>query len=155
HDRPPPLPAAPPGPVAVRLEGVALRYPGTPPDAPPALRGVTLDVPAGAFVAVTGPVGSGKSALARALLGLYPLEAGRVLLGGVPLETLAPAARAARTGYLPQDPYLFFGTVRDNVLLDDLDDLDDAAVARDRAASVSPAAPAAVERAVAVACLTD
>jgi ATP-binding cassette subfamily B protein len=68
-------------------------------------------------VAVTGPVGSGKSALARALLGLYPLEAGQVLLDGCSLEDIPLAERAARTGYLSQDPYLFSGTVRDNILL--------------------------------------
>ena len=47
-----------------------------------ALDSLNLEIPPGAFVAVTGPVGSGKSALARALLGLYPLGAGRVLLDG-------------------------------------------------------------------------
>ena len=47
-----------------------------------------LDIFAGALVAVTGPVGAGKSALARALLGLYPLEAGQVLLDGRPLEDM-------------------------------------------------------------------
>src|SRR5262249_3575606 len=67
--------------------------------------------------AVTGPVGAGKSALARALLGLYPLEAGQVLLDGRPLEDMPAAERAVRTGYLPQDPYLFSGTVRDNIVL--------------------------------------
>src|SRR5262249_60252189 len=76
-----------------------------------------LDSPAGALVAVTGPVGAGKSALARALLGLYPIEAGQVLLDSRPLEGIPVAERAARTGYLPQDPYLFSGTVRDNILL--------------------------------------
>ena len=69
------------------------------------------------MVAVTGPVGSGKSALARALLGLYPLESGQVLLDGRPLEDIPVAERAARIGYLAQDPYLFSGTVRDNILL--------------------------------------
>jgi ATP-binding cassette subfamily B multidrug efflux pump len=62
-------------------------------------------------------VGAGKSALARALLGLYPLEGGRVLLDGQAVETLDPAARAARVGYLSQDAYLFSGSVRENVLL--------------------------------------
>jgi ATP-binding cassette subfamily B multidrug efflux pump len=63
-------PAVPPGPVAVSLHGVTFRYSTA---TAPALRDLWLDIPAGALVAVTGPVGSGKSALARALLGLYPL----------------------------------------------------------------------------------
>jgi ATP-binding cassette, subfamily B, multidrug efflux pump len=102
------------GPIAVALRGVTFRYPGA---ARPAFSDVDLDISAGSFVAVTGPVGAGKSALARALLGLYPLEAGQVLLDGCPLDSIPPAERAARTGYLPQEPFLFSGTVRENVLL--------------------------------------
>jgi len=97
------------------VQDITFRYPG---NEAIVLDGVSLDVPAGALIAVTGPVGSGKSALARALLGLYPLAAGRVLLDGRSLESLSQAERAARIGYLPQTPFLFSGTVRENILLD-------------------------------------
>src|ERR671925_673127 len=107
-------PAVPPGPVAVSLQGVTFRYSTA---TAPALRDIWLDIPAGALVAVTGPVGAGKSALARVLLGLYPLESGRVLFDGRRLEGISVAERAARTGYLPQDPCLFSGTVRENIVL--------------------------------------
>jgi len=68
-------------------------------------------------VGVTGPVGSGKSALARAALGLYPIEEGKTLIAGLDVEVIPRPALAARVGYLPQDGYLFSGTVRENVLL--------------------------------------
>jgi ABC-type bacteriocin/lantibiotic exporter with double-glycine peptidase domain len=96
------------------LRGVTFRYSTA---TAAALCDIWLDIPAGALVAVTGPVGSGKSALARALLGLYRFESGQVLLDGRPLDAIPVAERAARIGYLPQDPALFSGTVRDNILL--------------------------------------
>jgi ATP-binding cassette subfamily B multidrug efflux pump len=107
-------PAVPAGPVAVSVHGVTFRYSTA---TAPALCDIWLEIPAGTLVAVTGPVGAGKSALARALLGLYPLEAGQVLLDGCPLEDMPGAERAGRIGYLPQDAYLFSGTVRENIML--------------------------------------
>jgi len=91
------------GAVPVSIQNITFRYPGA---TEPALKNVSLEIPAGALVAVTGPVGSGKSALARALLGLYPLESGRVLFDG----------HAPAVGYLPQEPFLFSGSVRENIL---------------------------------------
>src|SRR5206468_5485052 len=63
----------------------------------------------------TGPVGSGRRALTRALLGLYPVERGVVLIDGRPLGDLTPAQRGGLVGYLPQDAFLFSGTLRENV----------------------------------------
>jgi len=111
----PALPARPPGAASVSVQNVTFRYPG---NETAILTDVTLDLSPGSLVAVTGPVGSGKSALARALLGLYPLDAGRVLIDGRPLDALSPAERAARIGYLPQSPFLFSGSVRENILFD-------------------------------------
>ncbi len=108
----PPAPARPggpagSGPIGVSCEGVQFTYPGA---SHPALVDVSLAVPAGAFVLVTGPVGSGKSALARLLAGVYEPDAGTVRVGGV-------QAAGRRTGYLPQDAPLFSGSVADNVAL--------------------------------------
>jgi len=89
-------------PVAISVQHVTFRYPAA---SEPALNDISLDIAAGAFVAVTGPVGSGKSALARALLGAYPLEDGRITFEG-----------EQSLGYLPQEPFLFSGSVRENIL---------------------------------------
>ena len=106
------LPERPPRPLALSVQGITFRYPG---NESIALDQVSLNAPAGSLVAVTGPVGCGKSALARVLLGIYPLEGGQVLLDGVPLADLFPPDRAARISYLPQNPFLFSGTIRDNI----------------------------------------
>ncbi|HKA40348.1 MAG TPA: ABC transporter ATP-binding protein [Burkholderiales bacterium] len=100
------------GPVGVFLRNVTFTYPGA---ARPALASLTLEIPPGRVVAVTGPVGSGKSALARALLGIYPIESGDVLLSTS--DRAALNHRAGLVGYLPQDAHLFSGSVRENVLM--------------------------------------
>ena len=102
------------GPVSISFEGATFRYPGA---VTPALRSVSFEAPAGAFVAVTGPVGSGKSAIARVVQGLYPLESGRVLWNGVPLDSVPSGERTARSGYLPQESGLFSGSIRENILM--------------------------------------
>ncbi|HKQ65495.1 MAG TPA: ABC transporter ATP-binding protein [Methylomirabilota bacterium] len=109
-----PTPPRKAGPVTVSLRDVTFRYAGV---GTPALRGLTLEIPAGALVGVTGPVGSGKSALARAILGVHPIESGVVLVDGRESTQLAPEERRGLIGYLPQDPLLFSGTLRENLTL--------------------------------------
>jgi ATP-binding cassette, subfamily B, multidrug efflux pump len=103
------------GPVSLSLQNVTVQYPGA---ERPALRGLNLDIPAGALVAVTGPVGSGKSALARAILGVYPVTSGTLLVDGHALADVPSAARRGLVGYLPQDARLFSGSLRQNIAFD-------------------------------------
>ena len=103
------------GPASLSLRDVTFQYPGA---EAPALRGLNLDIPAGALVAVTGPVGSGKSALARAILGVYPVTSGAVLVDGKPFAELPAGERRGLVGYLPQDASLFSGSLRQNIAFD-------------------------------------
>jgi len=76
-----------------------------------------LDIKAGESVGILGAIGSGKSTLLKLASGLYrPLE-GKVSLGGVDLASLGGIAIRENIGYLAQDPKLFSGTLRDNILL--------------------------------------
>ncbi|TYK45005.1 thiol reductant ABC exporter subunit CydD [Actinomadura decatromicini] len=100
----------------LELRGVTVRYPGS---RELALDGVSLRVDAGERVAVTGPSGAGKSTLLLVLAGLVVPESGRVLVDGVDLADLDLAAWRARLGWVPQRPYLFAGSVADNIRLGD------------------------------------
>jgi ABC-type multidrug transport system fused ATPase/permease subunit len=110
------------GAAALTLRDVTFRYPGA---TSSALRGVSLDVPAGALIGVTGPVGSGKSALMRAILGVYPLESGHVFVDGRSPASVSGDARIGVIGFLPQDAFLFSGSLRENVALTPANDPDD------------------------------
>jgi ABC-type cobalamin/Fe3+-siderophores transport system ATPase subunit len=91
--------------VNIRAEGVVVRYSGL---SRPALDGVTLDVEPGALYVVLGPNGSGKSTLMRALLGVTPLAAGRVTLGGRAAPDWDRGERARAVGAVPQSETIAF-----------------------------------------------
>jgi ATP-binding cassette, subfamily B, multidrug efflux pump len=107
-----------PGPAHVVLRDVRFTYPGA---HGPALDGMDLELSPGTLVAVTGPVGAGKSALARVIAGLYPVDTGLVTVDGTDPHTFGQADRAG-IGYLPQGHPVFSGTLADNVLLTDSHD---------------------------------
>lgn len=82
-----------------------------------ALAGLDAEIPAFATTAVVGPSGAGKSTLADIVMGLVPPDVGRLEIDGWPLDGPARAAWRRRVGYVPQDPFLFHATVRENLLL--------------------------------------
>jgi ATP-binding cassette subfamily C protein len=97
----------------IRLEGVTFRYR---PDAPPAVDGLDLEIPVGATVALVGPSGAGKSTVADLVTGLLRSSTGRILVDGEPLGPERLGAWRSRLGYVSQDPFLFHGSVRANLL---------------------------------------
>ena len=82
------------------------------------LKGVSLALRPGERVAILGRIGSGKSTVLRLLAGLYQPSDGHVEVDGIDLRQIDPADFRARVGFVGQEPRLFNGTLRDNVLLD-------------------------------------
>lgn len=82
----------------------------------PALIEINVEVRAGDKILVIGPVGSGKTTFIKTALGLLEPRSGRVLLNGRSVRTLEPEKRRGLVGYVPQDPLLFSGTIRENIL---------------------------------------
>ncbi len=106
--------AALPAGAGLRFEGVRFRWQA---DHPPVFDGLTLEVPAGAHVALLGPSGAGKSTLAALALKLIAPQQGRVTLGGTDIARLPAAGLRARIGWLSQATHLFDDTIRANLLL--------------------------------------
>lgn len=98
----------------VRLRGATVRYDGR--DGP-ALAPLDLDLAPLDRVVLQGPSGCGKSTLLGAVLGLVPLSAGEVELGGVPLGELDLDGWRGQLAWVPQRPAVIDGTVADNVRL--------------------------------------
>ncbi|RMI41310.1 ABC transporter ATP-binding protein/permease [Streptomyces triticirhizae] len=107
--------AAPAGVPDVRFENVHFTHPGG--AGHPALDGAALPCPAGALVGVVGASGAGKSTLAALLTRHHDPDAGSVLLAGRPLPEYRLAALRATVTVVHQDPYLFQGSVADNIRL--------------------------------------
>jgi ATP-binding cassette subfamily B protein len=84
-------------------------------DRPPALRDVTLRIPAGTSVAVVGPTGSGKSTLAALLPRLWDPPLGSVFLDGREIHTIPLRDVRGAIGFVPQDAFLFSRTLHENV----------------------------------------
>ncbi|RYY27973.1 MAG: ABC transporter ATP-binding protein/permease [Sphingomonadales bacterium] len=79
------------------------------------LKGIDLDIPAGATVAVVGPSGAGKSTLARILYRFYDLAGGRVTIDGQDISQVTQSSLRASIGIVPQDTVLFNDTVGYNI----------------------------------------
>ena len=96
----------------LEVQGLSVVPPGS---ASPVLRGVSFTVQPGQALGVIGTSGSGKSSLARSLIGVWRPAAGRIRLDGATLDQYDPDALGSYTGYLPQRVTLFDGTIADNI----------------------------------------
>ncbi|MEU0153559.1 ABC transporter ATP-binding protein [Micromonospora fulviviridis] len=101
-----------PDPPALSLRGVTFRYG---PHADPVLDGFDLDVPDGDHLVVVGASGIGKSTLAAVIAGVLRPQAGTVEVGGTPVAGATAAELARRRVLIPQEAYVFTGSVRDNL----------------------------------------
>ena len=103
----------------IRFENVSFRYAAG--QDRPTLANLSFDLKPGEKVAVVGRSGSGKTTLAKLILGLYPPSEGRVFIDGHDLRNLSRRNLRRRIGVVPQDVFLFSGTIRDNIALGDPD----------------------------------
>lgn len=111
--------ARPPVPLPsgdLRIRDLTFAFPGAP---APVLRGIDLTAKAGQIIAATGPVGSGKTALARALLGFYPWMKGRLERGDGDAGACEAEDLIGAVAYCPQDAFLFSWTVGENIVFSD------------------------------------
>ncbi|MBD7950603.1 ABC transporter ATP-binding protein [Oerskovia rustica] len=102
---------SPRGPAHVTLEDVRFAYP----DGPEVLHGVDLDFPARTSVAVVGATGSGKTTIAKLVTRLMDPTSGAVRLDGVDLRDLSAASLRERVVLVPQEGFLFDGTLAENI----------------------------------------
>lgn len=96
----------------ISLEQVTVVPPGS---RVPVVRGVSLELAAGEALGIVGPSASGKSSLARAILGIWPSAAGKVRLDGADVSTWNRDELGPHIGYLPQDIELFSGSISENI----------------------------------------
>ncbi|MEE2831816.1 MAG: ABC transporter ATP-binding protein, partial [Candidatus Latescibacterota bacterium] len=117
HQSPPAIPSPPTAsdhPLQrLEAEGITCAYPGS----TKGIHDIDLRIDSGSFTVVTGRIGSGKTTLIRALLGVLPLDRGRILWNGELVDDPKTFLVPPRSAYTPQVPRLFSETLRDNLLL--------------------------------------
>ena len=103
----------------VRFENVSFSY-----QEQPTLHDVTLDAPPGQTIALVGSTGAGKTTVLSLLARFYEATSGTITIDGIPIQTLAKSSLRDRLAYVTQEPFLFNGTVRENLLLSKRDATD-------------------------------
>lgn len=104
-----PLPA---GDGEVRFEDVSFRYPGA---ERPALRDISLEVPAGHTIAVVGGIGSGKTTLVSLISRLHDVDEGSISVDGVDVRQLEPIELRRNVAFVAEDSFLFSASIAENI----------------------------------------
>lgn len=99
--------------AALELENITFSYG----DDREVLDNLSLSVKKGECVAITGPSGCGKTTLSKLLLGLYPISEGNLLVNGKDMRKHTLKEMRRQIAYVPQESYLFQGSVKDNIML--------------------------------------
>ncbi|ABW69029.1 ABC transporter ATP-binding protein [Desulfosudis oleivorans] len=89
------------------------------PGGKPVLSDIHLDLPAGKILCIVGPPGSGKTTLVHLMARLYDPDTGTVAMDGMDLRAIRIADLRAAVAFMPQEPFLFSGTIRENIAFDD------------------------------------
>lgn len=85
----------------------------------PVLRNFSMEIPAGKKVAIIGHPGCGKSTIAGLLMRFYDVQKGQILIDGKLVQDFDEQQLRHQIGFVPQDPVLFSGTIRDNIVFGD------------------------------------
>jgi len=99
---------------AIEFRDVSFTYPGA---KEAALRGINFKIRSGEKVGVLGRIGSGKTTLEKLVLGLYQPTEGAVLIDGIDARQIDPGDLRRAIGHVPQDPVLFYGSLKFNITL--------------------------------------
>lgn len=99
---------------AIEFRDVTFAYPGT---KEPVLRKVSFRLKPGEKVGIIGRIGSGKTTIEKLIMGLYQPQEGAVLFDGVDIRQIDPADLRRAIGYVPQDPVLFYGSLKHNLTM--------------------------------------
>jgi ATP-binding cassette, subfamily B, multidrug efflux pump len=96
----------------IELDRVSFQYRD---DTPEVLHNVSLTLPAGKTLALVGPTGAGKSSIANLIARFYDATSGAVRIDGIDVREVTQQSLRAQFGLVPQDPFLFSGTIADNI----------------------------------------
>jgi ATP-binding cassette subfamily C protein LapB len=96
----------------IEFVDVTFTYPNT---EVPSLKNVSFKINPGEHIGIIGRIGSGKSTIAKLIIGLYEPDSGQILIDGIDIKQIDPADLRKNIGYVSQDIMLFRGTVKDNI----------------------------------------